>query len=186
MSWLFFFIYNCSGVGRLYTKYTKYHVIINPSGIGAGTDRVLSYFFFPGRDRDLERDLSEASFCNYLLSSFFFLFSSKLLSTCIYSFSILLYTGIDVCSNCILGPTVVNSGSALTPISDLEVFKTMTRNAIPQDSSLTTMSAISERPLHSSAKTWNTDRLGARLGVDVASAATAGALTCPVITVIDR
>ena len=62
----------------------------------------------------------------------------------------------------------------------------MTRNAIPQDSSLTTMSAISERPLHSSAKTWNTDRLGARLGVDVASAATAGALTCPVITVIDR
>ena len=114
MSWLFFFIYNCSGVGRLYTKYTKYHVIINPSGIGAGTDRVLSYFFFPGRDRDLERDLSEASFCNYLLSSFFFLFSSNRLSTCIYSFSILLYTGVDVCSNCILGPTVVNSGSALT------------------------------------------------------------------------
>lgn len=51
---------------------------------------------------------------SFLLSSFFFLFSSKLLSTCIYSFSILLYTGIDVCSNCILGPTVVNSGSALT------------------------------------------------------------------------
>ncbi|KAL4918660.1 Cys/Met metabolism PLP-dependent enzyme-domain-containing protein [Aspergillus aurantiobrunneus] len=35
-------------------------------------------------------------------------------------------------------------------------------------------------------KTWNTNRLGARFGVDVVSAATAGALTCPVITVIDR
>ncbi|PWY75550.1 hypothetical protein BO70DRAFT_388782 [Aspergillus heteromorphus CBS 117.55] len=44
------------------------------------------------------------------------------------------------------------------------------------------MSAISERTVSD----WNTSRLGTRLGVDVASAATAGALTCPVITVIDR
>ncbi|KAL4965315.1 uncharacterized protein BDV14DRAFT_172961 [Aspergillus stella-maris] len=35
-------------------------------------------------------------------------------------------------------------------------------------------------------KKWNTNRLGARLGADVVSAAAAGALTCPVITVIDR
>lgn len=49
---------------------------------------------------------------SFLLSSFFSL----------QSFSLLVYTpflscstpGIDVCSNCILGPTVVNSGSALT------------------------------------------------------------------------
>ncbi|KAJ5708205.1 hypothetical protein N7488_008006 [Penicillium malachiteum] len=34
--------------------------------------------------------------------------------------------------------------------------------------------------------TWNTKDLGLRLGVDVASAATAGALTCPLITIIDR
>ncbi|KAL4803980.1 hypothetical protein BDV18DRAFT_143622 [Aspergillus unguis] len=33
---------------------------------------------------------------------------------------------------------------------------------------------------------WNTNRLGARLGADIVSAAAAGALTCPVITVIDR
>jgi hypothetical protein len=33
---------------------------------------------------------------------------------------------------------------------------------------------------------WNTKDLGKRLGVDVASAATAGALTCPLITIIDR
>ncbi|KAL6233199.1 hypothetical protein BDW75DRAFT_215716 [Aspergillus navahoensis] len=38
----------------------------------------------------------------------------------------------------------------------------------------------------SSTKLWNTNRLGARFGVDIVSAATAGALTCPVITVIDR
>lgn len=34
--------------------------------------------------------------------------------------------------------------------------------------------------------TWNANRLGSRLGIDAASAATAGILTCPVITVIDR
>ncbi|CAG8005995.1 unnamed protein product [Penicillium salamii] len=33
---------------------------------------------------------------------------------------------------------------------------------------------------------WNTKDLGKRLGVDAASAATAGALTCPLITIIDR
>ncbi|KAJ5222689.1 uncharacterized protein N7469_008929 [Penicillium citrinum] len=33
---------------------------------------------------------------------------------------------------------------------------------------------------------WNTKDLWKRLGVDVASAATAGALTCPLITIIDR
>lgn len=33
---------------------------------------------------------------------------------------------------------------------------------------------------------WNSKDLGKRLGVDVASAATAGALTCPLITIIDR
>lgn len=36
------------------------------------------------------------------------------------------------------------------------------------------------------ASTWNSKDLGLRLGVDVASAATAGALTCPLITIIDR
>ncbi|CAI7658646.1 unnamed protein product [Penicillium glandicola] len=38
----------------------------------------------------------------------------------------------------------------------------------------------------STASKWNTKNLGKRLGVDVASAATAGALTCPLITIIDR
>ncbi|KAI2703624.1 hypothetical protein CBS147332_7610 [Penicillium roqueforti] len=38
----------------------------------------------------------------------------------------------------------------------------------------------------STASTWNTKDLGKRIGVDVASAATAGALTCPLITIIDR
>ncbi|KAI9372741.1 Cys/Met metabolism PLP-dependent enzyme-domain-containing protein [Aspergillus egyptiacus] len=41
-------------------------------------------------------------------------------------------------------------------------------------------------PVLSSDREWNTNRLGARLGADVFSAAVAGALTCPVITVIDR
>lgn len=36
------------------------------------------------------------------------------------------------------------------------------------------------------APAWNSKDLGLRLGVDVASAATAGALTCPLITIIDR
>lgn len=35
-------------------------------------------------------------------------------------------------------------------------------------------------------ETWNTKQLWSRLGVDTASAATAGALTCPLITIIDR
>lgn len=33
---------------------------------------------------------------------------------------------------------------------------------------------------------WNTKDLALRLGVDFASAASAGALTCPLITIIDR
>lgn len=33
---------------------------------------------------------------------------------------------------------------------------------------------------------WNTKNLGLRLGVDVASAATSGALVAPLITIIDR
>lgn len=41
-------------------------------------------------------------------------------------------------------------------------------------------------PVVSRGKAWNTDRLAMRFGVDVTSAAIAGALTCPVITVIDR
>ncbi|KAJ5788048.1 hypothetical protein N7457_003038 [Penicillium paradoxum] len=36
------------------------------------------------------------------------------------------------------------------------------------------------------ASKWNTEDLGKRFSVDVASAATAGALTCPLITIIDR
>ncbi|KAF7591074.1 hypothetical protein BBP40_001973 [Aspergillus hancockii] len=59
----------------------------------------------------------------------------------------------------------------------------MTRNALSPDGPLS-MQAVTERPATQS--TWNTNRLGTRLGVDIASAATAGALTCPVITVIDR
>ncbi|OOF91332.1 hypothetical protein ASPCADRAFT_211164 [Aspergillus carbonarius ITEM 5010] len=58
----------------------------------------------------------------------------------------------------------------------------MPRNALSPEAPLT-MSTISEQAISTE---WNTNRLGARLGVDVASAATAGALTCPVITVIDR
>lgn len=57
----------------------------------------------------------------------------------------------------------------------------MPGNAISPDGALS-MQAVNERPT----STWNTRRLGSRLGVDIASAATAGALTCPVITVIDR
>ncbi|RAH52961.1 cystathionine beta-l [Aspergillus piperis CBS 112811] len=56
-------------------------------------------------------------------------------------------------------------------------------NHWPDTSPPLPMSAITEQSISSD---WNTNRLGARLGVDVASAATAGALTCPVITVIDR
>ncbi|KAJ5338723.1 hypothetical protein N7452_005451 [Penicillium brevicompactum] len=41
----------------------------------------------------------------------------------------------------------------------------------------------SQRPV---TRPWNTKDLGKRLGVDIASAATAGALTCPLITIIDR
>ncbi|KAJ5935559.1 hypothetical protein N7466_005106 [Penicillium verhagenii] len=39
---------------------------------------------------------------------------------------------------------------------------------------------------HKPTQAWNTRNLGLRLGVDLASAASAGALTCPLITIIDR
>lgn len=65
----------------------------------------------------------------------------------------------------------------------------MTRDAIaPNTLNMTTvsehvaMSASQQKP----AQAWNTRNLGLRLGVDVASAASAGALTCPLITIIDR
>lgn len=57
----------------------------------------------------------------------------------------------------------------------------MPSNAVSNDPALS-MSAMKER----SPTPRNTKRLGMRFGVDIASAATAGALTCPVITVIDR
>ncbi|KAJ5778265.1 hypothetical protein N7520_001511 [Penicillium odoratum] len=47
------------------------------------------------------------------------------------------------------------------------------------------MTAVSEH-MQKPASAWNTRNLGLRLGVDVASAASAGALTCPLITIIDR
>ncbi|KAH8430012.1 uncharacterized protein LDX57_007684 [Aspergillus melleus] len=47
--------------------------------------------------------------------------------------------------------------------------------------------ALSDTPVVPAlSPSWNTRQLGSRFGVDVASAATAGALTCPAITVIDR
>lgn len=48
------------------------------------------------------------------------------------------------------------------------------------------MSIAKERLIIPDQHPWNTNRLASRLGVDAASAATAGILTCPVITVIDR
>ena len=73
----------------------------------------------------------------------------------------------------------------------------MTRDAVAHDT--LTMATVSERSVARStvmpaapvqtqkaAPTWNTKDLGLRLGVDVVSAASAGALTCPLITIIDR
>lgn len=71
----------------------------------------------------------------------------------------------------------------------------MNRDAVAQDT-IFTMATIKQPQgqerqgqtpgKRSTASTWNTKDLGKRLGVDVASAATAGALTCPLITIIDR
>ncbi|OKO99250.1 hypothetical protein PENSUB_8637 [Penicillium subrubescens] len=76
----------------------------------------------------------------------------------------------------------------------------MTRDAVAQDASFA-MATVSERPVARPtpptaspkvvpapvvAPAWNTQDLGLRLGVDVVSAASAGALTCPLITIIDR
>lgn len=73
----------------------------------------------------------------------------------------------------------------------------MSRDAVAQDASFP-MAAVDHPVAHSQkapvaspiptkpASVWNTKDLGLRLGVDVASAASAGALTCPLITIIDR
>lgn len=74
----------------------------------------------------------------------------------------------------------------------------MTRDAVAQDASFA-VSSVSERPAVRPAvapatamqspkvkPAWNTKDLGLRLGVDVVSAMSAGALTCPLITIIDR
>lgn len=76
----------------------------------------------------------------------------------------------------------------------------MTRDAVAQDASFA-MATVSEHsvasptlptagqkvaPAPTVTPTWNTQDLGLRLGVDVVSAASAGALTCPLITIIDR
>ena len=73
----------------------------------------------------------------------------------------------------------------------------MTRDAVAQDASfaMSTVSAARSTPPAASPKvaaapvvasSYNTKDLGLRLGVDVVSAASAGALTCPLITIIDR
>jgi hypothetical protein len=72
----------------------------------------------------------------------------------------------------------------------------MNRDAAVQDTLLTMATVKQERvqerqgqapSKRSTTKpTWNTKDLGKRLGVDVASAAIAGVLTCPLITIIDR
>ena len=66
----------------------------------------------------------------------------------------------------------------------------MTRDAaVPVASSprlAVTSLAVPDRPLSSKAREWNTKSLGLRLGADAASAAMAGALVCPTITIIDR
>ncbi|CAI7604296.1 unnamed protein product [Penicillium discolor] len=70
----------------------------------------------------------------------------------------------------------------------------MNRDAVAQDT-IFTMATVKQPQgqergqtpsKRSTASAWNTKDLGQRLGVDVASAATAGALTCPLITIIDR
>lgn len=80
------------------------------------------------------------------------------------------------------------------------IHMSMTRDAVAQDASFA-MATVSERPIARTtppaaspkvaavpvvASSWNTKDLGLRLGVDVVSAASAGALTCPLITIIDR
>ncbi|WEW59345.1 hypothetical protein PRK78_004815 [Emydomyces testavorans] len=45
---------------------------------------------------------------------------------------------------------------------------------------------VAPASLTSTSKKWNTDSLGTRLAVDAASATTAAALICPIVTIIDR
>ncbi|PGH06808.1 hypothetical protein AJ79_06450 [Helicocarpus griseus UAMH5409] len=47
-------------------------------------------------------------------------------------------------------------------------------------------SSVGSKLASSSTKRWNTDSLGSRLAVDVASAAGAASLICPLITIIDK
>ncbi|OQD73595.1 hypothetical protein PENDEC_c014G01963 [Penicillium decumbens] len=71
----------------------------------------------------------------------------------------------------------------------------MTRDAVAQNASFTVTTGdhpVAPQPAPVASPTpkptsaWNTKDLGLRLGVDIASAASAGALTCPLITIIDR
>lgn len=73
----------------------------------------------------------------------------------------------------------------------------MSRDAVAQDASLpmaaidrpvapTTKAPVAVPPPKNPTSAWNTKDLALRLGVDVASAGSAGALTCPLITIIDR
>ncbi|KAL3460494.1 Cys/Met metabolism PLP-dependent enzyme-domain-containing protein [Aspergillus heterothallicus] len=61
---------------------------------------------------------------------------------------------------------------------------TLAQDAPPLSTIATPASTPS--PVSKEKKAWNTNRLAARFGADIVSAAAAGALTCPVITVIDR
>ncbi|KAJ5681699.1 uncharacterized protein N7477_001639 [Penicillium maclennaniae] len=71
----------------------------------------------------------------------------------------------------------------------------MSRDAVAQDASfpmavdrpvVPSTKAPVAAPAQKPTSAWNTKDLALRLGVDVASAASAGALTCPLITIIDR
>lgn len=75
------------------------------------------------------------------------------------------------------------SGSAIGG-RDAQFLKPQIR---PSAGSLTT-SGVESSPLPSqtAVSKWNTDSLSWRVGADVASAASAAATICPIITVIDR
>ncbi|KAJ5170608.1 uncharacterized protein N7500_003391 [Penicillium coprophilum] len=67
----------------------------------------------------------------------------------------------------------------------------MNRDGVAQDTIFPMATIKQEQPQERqatrlTASTWNTKDMSKRLGVDVISAATAGALTCPLITIIDR
>ncbi|KAJ5895305.1 hypothetical protein N7495_006996 [Penicillium taxi] len=64
----------------------------------------------------------------------------------------------------------------------------VTSDAVAQDTSFATDTSIPKvsTTVPKQASKWNSKDLGRRLGVDLVSAASAGALTCPIITIIDR